>query len=488
MYDTMLLLLPIHFPGLSFELYLELAALTLVLLFWAYLFIKALRSHLNTPMIKDTSNVICNDFRSNLPLVSVIIPARNEEDNIEKCLLSVLIQDYPNFEVIAVDDNSEDRTLEIMKEIKSKQGFGEKLKVISLVAKPSGWTGKTWASQQGYKNSGGDILLFTDADSLFEDRHAIELTMRHMLSDNLDALTGIPYLPPVDFWSKIVMPVWNLYSEIFGHGIADANNPKSKTAFVMGSFFMVKKEVFEEIGTYTSVRDEIQEDRAMGNKLKTKHYRIKIFKVDSLISALWSRDLSSLWHGIRRSITPAAMEDKLTIISHQLILLVTMALPFLLLPYNVLMFCISSDYGAQQPSNVISIPNMVQTLAYGPSAVEDQIQNSIPKGQIGFNPASRNEPPLESILFWFNLSLCLLIIATTGIKSVMKYRLVPLYSILCPIGGFFLIVSYAYCTIPLLTRMNTKSIKWRGRSHDLLVKNDAKNKLRDSKEKRSARR
>lgn len=468
----MLLVLPMDFSGSSFDLYMLLAALMLVLLSWAYLFFKALDSYRKTPLIKkNRSNMIHNKLRFNHPFVSVIVPARNEEDNIEKCLLSVLMQDYPNFEVVAVDDNSEDRTLEIMKGIESKQKFSEKLKVISLSAKPDGWMGKTWASQQGYMNSRGDILLFTDADSLFQSRYTIELTVRQMLSDKLDALTGVPYLPPIDFWSKVVMPVWNLYSEIFGHGIADANNPESRIAFVMGSFFMVKKAVFEAIGTYTSVRDEIQEDRAIGTMLKASHYRIKMFKIDSLVSALWSRDVSSLWHGIRRSVTPAAIEDKSVIISHQVILFVTIALPFSLLPYNAVMLygSSSSDYGLQ-PSTVASLPNIVvQTVPHASSAAEPQIQNSILKDQVALNPANKEEPYLERTLFCFNLSLCFLITAATGIKGVMKYRLVPLYSILCPIGGLFLIVSYAYSTLPLITRINMNSIKWRGRSHDLLV-------------------
>jgi chlorobactene glucosyltransferase len=471
----MLLFLLIDFSGSSFESYMLLAALMLVLLSWAYLLIKALHSHINTPVIKNSPNILRNKLRFNQPFVSVIVPARNEEDNIEKCLLSVLMQDYLNFEVVAVDDNSEDRTLEIMKGIKSKEEFSEKLKVISLSAKPDGWMGKTWASQQGYRNSIGDILLFTDADSLFKSRYAIELTVAQILSDKLDALTGVPYLPAIDFWSKVVMPVWNLYSEIFGHGIADANNPESKVAFVMGSFFMIKKSVFETIGTYKSVRNEIQEDRAIGAMLKTSHYRIKMFKVDSLVSALWSRDVSSLWHGIRRSVTPAAIEDILAIISHQLILLLTIALPFSLLPYNAVMLYSSSDYSLRL-SNVGTIPNIVQTLPYAPNAAEHQIQNSILKDLVALNPANKDKPYLESTLFWFNLGLCLLITAATGIKGVIKYRLVPLYSILCPIGGLFLIVSYAHSIFPLLTRINMKSIEWRGRSHDLLVNYYEKNK------------
>ncbi len=476
----MILFLPIDFSSLRFELYMLLAALLLVLLSWVCLFIKSLHSHLNTPIIRNNSNMIGKNKPSfKPPFVSVIVPARNEGENIEKCLLSILTQKYPNFEVVAVDDNSDDKTLEIMKGLKSRQVFSKKLKVVSLSAKPEGWMGKTWASQQGYMNSSGDILLFTDADSIFESRYAIELSIRQMLSEKLDALTGVPYLPLLDFWSKVVMPVWNLYSEVFDRGIADANDPKSSVAFVMGSFFMIKRHVFEAIGDYKSVKDEIQEDRAIGNLLKRSQYRIKMFKVDRLVTALWSRDVSSLWHGIRRSVMPAAIEDKSAIISHQLILFAMIALPFFLLPYNAATLYSKSSYSLP-PLTIATIPNMGQILPDAQSAAQQQQQqpqNSILNlPAVALNPLNKAEPYLETALFWFNLSLCLLIIITTGIKSVMKYRLVPLYSVLCIIGGLFLIASYAYTILPLLTGFNMRPIEWRGRPHHLPLHYNEKKK------------
>ena len=467
----MVLFSAIDLSSSGFELYMLLAAFVLVLLSWIWLFIRSLHSHMNTPIIKNSPNIVIENRKHNFnrPFVSVIVPARNEEDNIGKCLLSILTQEYSNFEVVAIDDNSEDRTLKIMKDICSKQGFSKKLKVVSLSAKPDGWTGKTWASQQGYMSSHGNILLFTDADSLFESKYTIELTVRQMLSDKLDALTGVPYLPLIDFWSKVVMPVWNLYSEVFDRGIADVNDPHSKVAFVMGSFFMIKREVFEAIGTYRSVREEIQEDRALGNLLKTGQYRMKMFKVDSLVSALWSRDISSLWHGIRRSVTPAVIEDKSTIISHQLILVAMIALPFFLLPYNAAMLYGKSSYSLP-PSIVSVVPNIiiVSTPTHISSMAEQQqhhTQISILNSRNALNPANREESYLESTLLWFNLSLCLLAITATGIKGIVKYRLVPLYSVLCFIGGLFLIASYIYSTLPLLPGVSMKPIKWRGRPH-----------------------
>jgi chlorobactene glucosyltransferase len=457
------------------------AALSLIHVSWVYLLIKALHSHLNTPVIRNSSSIIQGNFRFNQPSVSVIIPARNEEDNIERCLLSVLMQNYSNFEVVAVDDNSEDTTLELMKHIKSKQEFSQKLKIISLPAKPEDWMGKTWASQQGYMNCAGDILLFTDADSLFESRHTIELTVRQMLLDKLDALTGVPYLPLIDFWSKAVMPVWNLFSVIFGRGIAEANDPESKVAFVMGSFFMIRKAIFEEIGTFRAVRSEIQEDRALGILLKRSPYRMKMFKIDNLVSALWSRDVSTLWHGIHRTLTSALVEDKSAIISQQLILFAMIIVPFLLLPYNAAAVVLSNSSGYNEPpSTVASMDSGGQILPTKLSSArqQQQIQNSVLMYGISLSPPDKEQvPQLQTTIFWFNMSLCLLIISATGIKGIMKYRLVPLYSVLCFLGGLFLIAAYAFSTFPVLTRINMKSIQWRGRSVNGPVHYNKKRKM-----------
>jgi chlorobactene glucosyltransferase len=461
------LFLAIYFLNLSFEAYMLIAILSLILVFWAYLLIKALYSHLNTPVIRNSSRIIQGNLIFNQPLVSVIIPARNEEGNIERCLLSVLMQNYSNFEVVAVDDNSEDRTLEIMKYIKSKQEFSEKLKIISLPIKPEDWMGKTWASQVGYMNSAGDILLFTDADSLFESRHTIELTVRQMLLDKLDTFTGVAYLPLIDFWSKVVMPVWNLFSVIFDRGIAEANDPESNVAFVMGSFFMIRRVVFEEIGTFRAVSNEIQEDRAFGSLLKRSHYKMKMFKIDSLVSALWSRDLSTLWQGIHRTLIPTLVERKSAVISQQLILFAMIIVPFLLLPYNTALVLSNSSGYNEPPSTVSAMDSGNQIHSSELSSVlqqQQQIQNSVLTYDISLTRSNKEQAPqLQSTIFWFNMSLCLLIIAATGIKGVMKHRLVPLYSVLCFLGGLFLIAAYTYSIFPLLTRINIKSIQWRGR-------------------------
>jgi hypothetical protein len=145
--------------------------------------------------------------------------------------------------------------------------------------------------------------------------------------------------------------------------------------------------------------------------------------------------------------------------------------PFLLLPYNAVAVVLSNSSGyTEPPSTIAAMDSEGQVRPTGLSSArqqqqQQQNQNSVLTYDISLTPSNKEQAPqLQSTIFWFNMSLCLLIIAATGIKGIMKYRLVPLYSVFCFVGGLFLIASYAYSTFPVLTRINMKSIQWRGRS------------------------
>src|SRR5918912_1001851 len=152
---------------------------------------------------------------------------------------------------------------------------------------------------------------------------------------NLVVLTGIPFLELRDFWSKIVMPLWNLFYEILGSNPSDINDPKSKVGYLMGSFFMIYKDILKQVGTFQEVRNRVQEDKALGSVIKEGGFNMKITKLHEIMSATWSRDLESLWHGMNRSLAHIAKANKKQIIKDCLIMFCMAALPFILLPYSV---------------------------------------------------------------------------------------------------------------------------------------------------------
>ena len=168
--------------------------------------------------------------------------------------------------------------------------------MIILKDKPYRWTGKTWASQKGFLSSKGEILLFTDADTYYSKRDTILQAVLYMKREKLDVLTGIPTSEKLtNFWSKITIPMWDLLGILFGVGsVAEVNDAKSKIAYLMGSFFLITRQVLINIGTFESVREEIQEDKALGIIIKERGYKLRLVKLKNMVYMLWADDLVTL--------------------------------------------------------------------------------------------------------------------------------------------------------------------------------------------------
>jgi chlorobactene glucosyltransferase len=409
-----------------------LALLLSILSCWVYIFANSVKSYTifiaasikQKPFANDNNNN--NNYKKEaLPFVSIIVPARNEQDNIERCLVSLMKQSYPttNVEIIVVDDNSTDNTLIRMKKVQQKY---PRLKIIELKDKPDDWTGKTWASEKGYFKSRYDILLFVDADCYYE-KNCLLSAISYMLEEEIDVITGFPFIELRDFWSKISMPLWKFMSITFGKNASNVNDPKSKVAYLMGCFFMIKRNVFENVGTFRSVRNAIQEDEALGIRIKQSGYKLRLVQMNNLIHALWSRDLSTLWHGIGRTIDPMILKEKRNVIINFFAIFFMITLPFvILLPYTI----ISLFYN-------IDIINNNDFYYYCGILI------------------------LNLIIF------CMAIIGIT-LKSIETYKISPLYILLYPLGSNFLVIAYLAHIIPLLLlsigkNSSKKTIEWKGR-------------------------
>ena len=244
-----------------------------------------------------------NKNKSN-PKVSIILPARNEEEYIEKCLDSLIDQDYENYEIIVIDDSSDDRTGEIIAEYAKKES-----KVIHVTAKPKpdGWMGKNWACMEGYKKTTGGLLLFTDADTK-HSRKVISFAAGHLISFDLDALSAIPKMLTFDFWTKITLPMISTFLHTRFSAL-NVNDPSKKTGYFFGSFFIMKKKTYEEVGMHEGVKQEIIEDGALGKKVKESGYKIKMVRGDHLIEAVWARDKSTLWNALKRLMVPLYLQS-----------------------------------------------------------------------------------------------------------------------------------------------------------------------------------
>lgn len=267
------------------------------------------------------------------PKVSIIVPARNEEGTILICLQSLLSQDYDNYEVIAIDDSSTDKTPSIISELSQKN---HRLIAVKAPSRPEDWIGKNWACFQGYQKSSGEILLFTDADTVHKT-DSLSSAVNTMIHGQLDALTLVPKLICYDIITKFTLPVLSIFLHS-RYSPLRVNNPKNKIGYFFGSFYLISKKNYEKIGTHEKVRQELVEDGALGRRVKEQKMKLRLVRGENYVEALWARDPSSLWHALRRIIIPLHLQKKKSAMMVTAFIFFILLEPFLILPFTLLYF------------------------------------------------------------------------------------------------------------------------------------------------------
>jgi glycosyltransferase involved in cell wall biosynthesis len=287
---------------------------------WIYLFFILKKSFKLSPRVLKS-----NEMETKNSFVSIIIPARNEEKLIKKCLSSLLNQKHSNYEIIIVDDDSTDKTLEEIQSLTKTN----KIRIIKAGKKPGGWIGKNWPCYVGYKHSKGDYLLFTDADTIHSS-DSIQDSLFTLLEGKLDVLTAVPNLIYPTFIVKMVLPILSIFM-FTRYSPMRVNNPKIKLGYLFGSFFIMPKAIYEKIGTHESVKSEIVEDGALGKKIKELGFHLKMFRGEDLLSAYWARDSHTLWNSLKRLIIPLYFTNRTDSILLTVGIFILMAFPFVIL-------------------------------------------------------------------------------------------------------------------------------------------------------------
>ncbi|MEO9294140.1 MAG: glycosyltransferase [Nitrososphaera sp.] len=313
----------VPFAVLNFVLAAILAG---VLGVWIYFLVYMTKSFREAPRLGsfDRSKV------TRQPKVSIILPARNEEPYIARCLDSLLAQDYPDFEIIAINDGSTDRTGEIIQQYASRD---RRVIFVDNLPKPEGWAGKNWACHQGYRRASGDYLFFTDADTVHSP-DALPLVVGHMVAQDLDALTAMPKLLCNDVWTRITLPGLSTFLHTRFSPLR-VNDPKKKTGYFFGSFFVITRKTYEAVGTHEGVRQELVEDGALGSKVKQAGFRMKMVRGEEHVAAIWARDLDTLWHGLRRLVIPLYHQDRIGANLIAVAVFFILFAPFAFLAYSI---------------------------------------------------------------------------------------------------------------------------------------------------------
>jgi len=234
---------------------------------------------------------------ANAPLISICIPARNEENNICRCVGSALKQNYPNIDVIVLDDRSTDSTLAQLREIASRDS---RLIPINGTDLPEGWAGKPHALFQASAAARGEWLCFVDADTFLAPQ-AISSCYAKAIETKADMFTTMNEQILGTFWEKVVMPLVMTALSV-GFSPRKVNDPHTRDAIANGQFIMIRRTVYDAIGGHEKVKDQIVEDKAISEQVKWNGHRLVVADGSRVIRTRMYTSLPSMWEGWTKNI------------------------------------------------------------------------------------------------------------------------------------------------------------------------------------------
>ena len=229
------------------------------------------------------------------PLVSAIIPAKDEEATLADCLASVCRQAYPRLEILVIDDRSVDRTRQIASEFANRDA---RLRVLSNDHLPPGWTGKTYVLQQAADQARGQWLWFLDADTV----HAPEflgVMLEYARAQQAALVSLLPELRCETFWEQVVQPLGGIVL-MQSFPLHRVNDDRSKLAFANGQSILVERKAYDAAGGHSAVRDRFVEDIGMACKVKALGLPIRTVLVRNLVTCRMYASLGQLIRGWSR--------------------------------------------------------------------------------------------------------------------------------------------------------------------------------------------
>ena len=221
------------------------------------------------------------------PRVSIIVPARNEEESIEQALTQLLVLDYDNYEIIAVNDRSTDRTGEIMENLAAESSARGLLRVIHQHELPKGWLGKTHAMWTATNRAAGDWLLFTDADVMFKPE-SLRRALAYAEAERADHVVLFPRMIMKRAGEYMTIAFFQTMF-VFGHRPWKVADPKTRDHMGVGAFNLIRRTVYEAVGTYEALRMEVLDDMKLGKVVKNAGFAQRNVFGEDLISIRWAR-------------------------------------------------------------------------------------------------------------------------------------------------------------------------------------------------------
>src|SRR5256712_1060253 len=258
-----------------------------------------------------------------LPSLSIVVPARDEAASIGRALGSLLAQDYPDLEVIAVDDRSADGTGDVLREVAARE---PRLTVLRVDDLPAGWLGKNHALWRGAQRASGQWLLFTDADVVFAPG-ALRRALAYAVDQGLDHLTLAPRLIAhgvflrafVVFFGYAFITLWGAYL---------ANDPKSTRGVGIGAFNLVRRDAYERIGTMRALSLRPDDDIRLGRRIRGFGFKQRVANGKEMLAVEWYPSLSAALAGLEKSMYSSLEYRFLNSLAVLLFIAATMVWPY----------------------------------------------------------------------------------------------------------------------------------------------------------------
>jgi len=241
----------------------------------------------------------------NPPLVTVIVPARNEAHNIGRCVTSILSTNYPQLEVVVVDDSSSDGTADVARKAAASD---RRLRVVRNAPLPDGWFGKQWACATGAKVAHGEILQFTDADTV----HAPDLVTRsinamHRTAADLFSVAGRQELG--GFWERLVQPqMFTVLSMRYGGTESVNQSPRIGNKIANGQCIFVRRTSYDAIGGHGSVRSSVAEDLLLAQRFFAARKHVVLSLGVKQLSTRMYASLSEIVTGWRKNVFAGGLD------------------------------------------------------------------------------------------------------------------------------------------------------------------------------------
>ena len=302
--------------------------------------------------------ISCETNRST-PAVAIVVPARNEAATIEPALRSLRKLDYPNYELVVVDDRSDDGTGEIIRRV-AAEGEGAPIRIVSVRELPAGWLGKTHAMWSGARQSTSDWILFTDADVVFRP-DSVRRAVAYAEKQEVDHLVLFPTMLTYSAGERMMTALFQALIG-FGHRPWKVPDPDARDYIGVGAFNMVRRSVYEKIGTYERLRMSVMDDMDLGRLVKKCRYHQRCAFGRNLARIHWAEGTFGIVRNVTKNFFAYMRFKPWIVFASACVLLMMNVWPFVMVffssdwamvGYVVALVCILAIYAGMAPRSGI---------------------------------------------------------------------------------------------------------------------------------------